>query len=153
MWRICLSFAALVALAIPLGVSATQAAHPSRATCGERDSVPCVLYRGSPGYSGQKLARSHARRHAKQPSSAGDTPSNRGPAHAMRPVEGTSTATATPAKLLAARRFDPLAAGSDSGELVGPAPLSAPDPWVKSILIALGAGGILSLFLAKAAEL
>jgi hypothetical protein len=153
MWRIWLSFAALVALAIPLAVLPTQAAHPSRATCGERDSVLCSLYRGSPDYSGPKLARSHPRRHAKQPTNADETSSNGGSAHATRPAGGKAAATATPAKLLAARSFDPLASGSDSGELTAPAPLSTAEPWLKSVLIALGAGGILSMFLAKAAEL
>jgi hypothetical protein len=153
MWRIRLSFAALVALAIALAVSPTRAAHPSRATCGERDPVLCSLYRESPGYSGQKLARSHTRRHAKQPTSAGNASSNAGPVHTTRPTGGNAAATATPAKLLAARSLDPLASGSDSGELTAPPPLSAAEPWLKSILIALGAGGILSLFLAKAAEL
>jgi hypothetical protein len=56
--------------------------------------------------------------------------------------------------LLAARSFDPLASGSDSGGLTAQPPAgSGTNLWLKPILIALGGGGILSLFVAKAAEL
>lgn len=72
----------------------------------------------------------------------------------MSPAGAKPLAGAAPAKLLAARNFDPLASGSDSGELTArPPPESDADRWLKSILIALAGGGILSLFLAKAAEL
>jgi hypothetical protein len=149
MRRVALAFAALLGFAL----SSAQAAHPSRAPCADRDSILCTFYRATPGYSGHKLSHSPAHRLGAKSRNGGETAANTGQARATNPT-GKPLAGAAPPKLLAARNFDPLASGSDSGDLTArPPPESDADPWLKSILIALAGGGILSLFLAKAAEL
>jgi hypothetical protein len=149
MWRIWLSLAAFLGLAIP----SAEAAHPNRATCGERDSALCSLYREVPGYSGRKLSRSQARWGGTKPKISVEPAANGDPMHATRSTGAKPAAAAMPVKLLAARSFDPLASGTDSAELTAPPAARATEPWLKAILIAVGGGGILSLFLAKAAEL
>src|SRR6266487_1856772 len=137
MWRIGLALAAFLAFAVP----SAEAAHPNRAKCADRDSVLCSLYRVSPGYSGQKVSRSRTHRLGAKSRIAADPATNPSPG-------------AAPVKLLAARNFDPLASGTDSGELTAPPRVeSAASPWLKPLLIALAGGGILSLFLAKAADI
>ena len=118
----------------------------------------CALYRGNPGYSGHKLshspARSPARRLGAKSRNGAESAANIGQARAMNPTGAKPFAGAAQAKLLAVRTFDPLASGSDSGELTAQPPAgSGTQPWLTAILIALGGSGILSLFLAKAAEL
>jgi hypothetical protein len=71
----------------------------------------------------------------------------------MPPSEAKSIAAAAPTRLLAARIRDPLASASDSGALTAPPADSGAQAWLEPVLIALGGGGLLSLFLAKAAEL
>jgi hypothetical protein len=150
MRRVALAFAALLGFAL----SSAQAAHPGRAPCADRDSMLCTFYRAAPGYSGHKFSHSRAYRLGAKSRNGGETPANTGQGHAMSPTGAKPLAGAAPPKLLAARNFDPLASGSDSGEFIAPPPpASDADPWLKSILIALAGGGILSLFLAKAAEL
>jgi hypothetical protein len=150
MRRAALAFAALLGFAI----ASAEAAHPSRAPCADRDSMLCTFYRATPGYSGHKLSHSRAHRFGAKSRNGGESAANTGRAQAMSPTGAKPLAGAAPPKLLAARNFDPLASGSDSGELTArPPPESDADPWLKSILIALAGGGILSLFLAKAAEL
>jgi hypothetical protein len=150
MWRVTLVAAALLGFAI----SSAEAAHPSRTTCADRDSMFCAPYRGNPGYSGHKLSRSPARRLGAKSRNGAESAANIGQAHALNPTGAKPFAGAAQAKLLTARTFDPLASGSDSGELAPQPPAgSGTEPWLTPILIALGGGGILSLFLAKAAEL
>jgi hypothetical protein len=150
MRRVALAFVALMGFAF----SSAEAAHPSRVPCAEPDSMLCTLYRAAPGYSGHKLSHPRAHRLAAKARNGGGSAANTGQGHAMSPAGAKPLAGAAPVKLLAARNFDPLASGSDSGELTArPPPESDADPWLKSILIALAGGGILSLFLAKAAEL
>jgi len=149
MWRIGLALAAFLAFAVP----SAEAAHPNRAKCADRDSVLCSLYRVSPAYSGQKVSRSRTHRGAKSRSGA-DPATNPSPAQATGLSGAKPIAGAAPVKLLAARNFDPLASGTDSGELTAPPRVeSAASPWLKPLLIALAGGGILSLFLAKAADI
>ena len=116
--------------------------------------MSCALYRGNPGYSGHKLSHSPARRLGTKSRNGAESAANIGQARAMNPTGAKPFAGAAQAKLLAVRTFDPLASGSDSGELTAQPPAgSGTQPWLAAILIALGGSGILSLFLAKAAEL
>jgi len=150
MWRVALAAAALLGFAI----SSAEAAHPSRTTCADRDSMSCALYRGNPGYSGHKLSHWPARRLGAKSRNGAESAANIGQARAMNPTGAKPFAGAAQANLLAVRTFDPLASGSDSGDLTAQPPAgSGTQPWLTAILIALGGSGILSLFLAKAAEL
>ncbi len=150
MWRIGLALAAFLAFAVP----SAEAAHPNRAKCADRDSVLCSLYRVSPAYSGQKVSRSRTHRLGAKSRIAADPATNPSPGQTTGLSGAKPIAGAAPVKLLAARNFDPLASGTDSGELTAPPRVeSAASPWLKPLLIALAGGGILSLFLAKAADI
>ena len=149
MWRVWLVLAASLGVAI----ASAEAAHPSRATCADRDSALCSLYRSGSGYSGHKLARSHTNRVRAKSRIGTDPTTNSGRMHSTEPTGAKPIAGAAPANVLAARAFDPLASGNVSGELPAPPVRRETEPWVTAILIALGGGGVLSLFLAKAAEL
>ena len=114
----------------------------------------CMLYDSSAGYSRHKLSHSRTHRPGAKPRNGAESATNIGQARSINPTGAKPLAGAAPAKLLAARNFDPLASGSDAGELAAQPPAgSGTNFWLKPILFALGGGGILSLFVAKAAEL
>ena len=73
--------------------------------------------------------------------------------HSAHSAGAKPGAGAAPVRVLAARSFDPLASGSDSAEVTAPPAGKSTEPWIQAVLVALGGGAILSLFLAKAAEL
>src|SRR5260370_16614976 len=113
MWRVALAAAALLGFAI----SSAEAAHPSRTTCADRDSMFCALYRGNPGHSGHKLSHSPARRLGAKSRNGAESAANIGQARAVNPIGAKPFAGAAQAKLLAVRTFDPLASGSHSCKL------------------------------------
>jgi len=143
MWRV--GIAALPAL-VALAAQPAYAAHPTRAPCGDRASVMCVLY-GAPYRV--KLSRAHRTHRSGANAAAGGV-------HRDQAQPRTSGAKAPdgPMPVLAARA-DSLSHGIDAGGalLAAPAQAVGPEPWPAMLLIALGAGGILSLLLARAADL
>src|SRR3984893_8180194 len=147
MRRVGLVLAALLGLVIP----SAEATHPNRVTCTERDFVLCSLDRGSAGRFERKVSHSRTQRLGTRARTGVDPATKAAPAHAVSTTGARPTA-ATPAELLAARSFDLLASGSESAELRTPATNGA-DPWLNVIILALGARGALSLFVAKAADL
>ena len=114
----------------------------------------CMLYDSSAGYSRHKLSHSHTHRPGAKPRNSAESARDIGQARSIHPTGAKPLAGSAPTKLLAARSFDPLASGNDSEELTAQPPAgSGTNLWLKPILIALGGGGLLSLFVAKAAEL
>jgi hypothetical protein len=149
MWRVGIAAAAFLAL---LAQSA-HAAHPARASCGDRGSVLCTLY--GPAY-GHKLSRAHRAHRFDANARAAVTDPRAHPDPARLLHAASAPDRARPATVLAAR-IDPLSHGTDAGDGLGAAPRrpvgSGSESWSGLLLIALGAGGILSLFLAKAVEI
>jgi hypothetical protein len=147
MWRVGL----LSAVFLGFAIAAPQAAHLKRASCVEQDFALCNLDRSAPGYSAQKPPRSHTQRAGTKSRTGKDAASSVGYARAAASPDAKPLAPTAPVQMLGARNFDPLAGGSE--ELTAPRVQSETNPWLQPILLVLAGTGILSLFVAKAAEL
>jgi len=138
--------ALLLAAGLVLAASSAEAAHSGRATCPDRGSVLCGgSIEDSHAAFGHKLSHWRARSRAKSPIGAATG--------SVQPAGAAPIARATSAKWLAAREVDASASASDSGELTAPPASTGTPAWLQPVLFALAGSGILSLFLARSAEL
>jgi hypothetical protein len=148
LWRVGL----LIAACLSIAAATANAAPLSRAGCPDRDPALCALYRGAPVYSGQKFSRTHTHRTGGKSRSRPAPSATVGQAYSAAAPPSLPAAEAASATALAAR-FAPIAAGENAGQTHASSPAASPSPWLGPIWMALVGGGILSLFLARIAEL
>jgi len=152
MWRVGLLLAACLGVATFVAISPAEAGRLSRGPCIDRDSGLCGAYRGAPEYWRHKFSHSRALRNGAKRQPVGIQPAKTGQAYSTATPPAIKPAAEPAAAKLLPTRFDPLASGGEGVENTAPFAPATPSPSVNPILIALAGGGILSLFLARAAE-